>query len=42
MADPDGEATETQVWIDFAHECGYLPETDNWNYAKVMKRLGGC
>src|SRR5215210_9320739 len=24
MADADGEATETQVWLDFAHECGYL------------------
>jgi four helix bundle protein len=24
MAAADGEATETQVWIDFAAECGYL------------------
>jgi len=24
MADADGEATETQVWIDFATKCGYL------------------
>src|SRR2546429_490429 len=24
MADADGEATETQVWIDFANKCGYL------------------
>src|SRR6266516_5329823 len=24
MADADGEATETQVWIDFAEECGYI------------------
>jgi four helix bundle protein len=24
MADADGEATETQVWLDFAVACGYL------------------
>src|SRR5438270_3280646 len=23
MADADGEATETQVWLDFARDCGY-------------------
>ena len=26
MVDADGEATETQVWLDFAHECGYLSQ----------------
>jgi four helix bundle protein len=24
MADADGEATETQVWLDFAKACGYM------------------
>jgi len=24
MADANGEATETQVWLDFAEACGYL------------------
>ena len=24
IADADGEATETQIWLDFAVECGYL------------------
>jgi four helix bundle protein len=24
LADADGEAAETQVWIDFALDCGYL------------------
>ena len=24
MADADSETTETQVWLDFAHDCGYL------------------
>ena len=26
MADADGEATETQVWLDFARDCCYLSE----------------
>jgi four helix bundle protein len=24
LADADAEATETQVWLDFAKDCGYL------------------
>jgi four helix bundle protein len=24
LADCDAEATETQVWLDFARDCGYL------------------
>ena len=24
LADSDAEATETQVWLDFAQDCGYL------------------
>src|SRR4030095_15839968 len=24
LADADGEASETQVWLDFALDCGYL------------------
>ena len=24
MIDADGEATETQVWLDFARDCGFL------------------
>ena len=26
LADADAEATETQVWLDFALDCGYLPK----------------
>jgi four helix bundle protein len=25
LADADGEIAETQVWLDFARDCGYLP-----------------
>jgi four helix bundle protein len=33
VADGDAEATETQVWLDFARDCGYLsPE----HYTRLM------
>ena len=45
MADADGEATETQVWIDFAHACGYLSKTRQlellMGYEEVGRMLGG-
>jgi len=25
MADSDAEATETQIWLDFARDCSYMP-----------------
>ena len=27
LSDSDGETAETQVWLDYSLECGYLPET---------------
>ena len=36
LADADGEAAETQVWLDFARDCGYLAEAD---HARLMD---GC
>jgi four helix bundle protein len=45
MADADGEATETQVWLDFAYECGYLSENQTLElrsgYEEVGRMLGG-
>ena len=32
LSDSDGEATETQVWLEFSKDCGYLS-------AEVCKRL---
>ncbi len=26
LSDSEGEAAETQVWLDYSLECGYLPE----------------
>lgn len=44
LADADGESTETQVWLDFARDCGYLSpdrqaELTN-GYVEVGKMLG--
>src|SRR6266852_3629608 len=45
MADADGEATETQVWLDFAAACGYLShkrQTElTLGYEEVGRMLGG-
>lgn len=27
LSDSEGEAAETQVWLEFAKECGYISET---------------
>jgi four helix bundle protein len=44
MADADGEATETQVWLDFARDCGYLsPQTQTRltaGYEELGRMLG--
>jgi four helix bundle protein len=45
MADADGEATETQVWLDFAHRYGYLSSLRQIElregYEEVGRMLGG-
>jgi four helix bundle protein len=45
MADADGEAKGTQVWLDFAFECGYLSRTRQLElrkgYEEVGRMLGG-
>ena len=44
MADADGEATETQVWLDFARDCGYLsPQVQSrltMGYEELGRMLG--
>ena len=44
MADADSEAAETQVWLDFAQDCGYLPQERYGQlicgYEDVGKMLG--
>ena len=43
LTDCDGEATETQVWLDFAHDCGYMSKENHdrltLGYEEVGKML---
>jgi four helix bundle protein len=45
LADSDAEATETQVWLDFARDCGYLSPDDykrlKAGYEEVGRMLSG-
>jgi four helix bundle protein len=45
MIDADGEATETQVWLDFARDCGFLSDQKQAKlisgYEEVGRMLGG-
>ena len=45
MADADGEATETQVWIDFATDCAYFSPSNQARlksgYEEIGRMLGG-
>ena len=40
MADADGEATETQVWLDFAEACGYLSKNRQLELRAGYEELG--
>jgi len=44
LADADGEATETQVWLDFARDCNYMTvkrrDELTKGYEEVGKMLG--
>jgi four helix bundle protein len=37
LSDSDAEATETQVWLDFSSDCGYLSRE---SYEKLVKGYG--
>jgi four helix bundle protein len=41
LSDSEGEAAETQVWLDYSLECGYLPETTYHQlFAEYEKIIG--
>ena len=40
LADCDAEATETQVWLDFARDCGYLSQERHKEVAGGYDELG--
>lgn len=45
LSDADGEATETQVWLDFSLDSSYISEAEHGHltdgYAEVGRMLGG-
>lgn len=45
MSDSDGEATETQVWLEFSKDCGYLSAENcqklTSEYEEIGRMLGG-
>lgn len=40
MSDADREATETQVWLDFARDCGYLSPQIQATLTKGCEEVG--
>jgi four helix bundle protein len=40
LADADAEATETQVWLDFAQNCGYLSPQRRRELVAAYEELG--
>jgi len=40
IADADGEATETQVWLDCARDCGYLEEQSHGAFVAGYVEIG--
>src|SRR2546428_12696357 len=40
LADSDAEATETQVWLDFARDCGYLSSARHKDLAAGYDEIG--
>ncbi|MBA2647876.1 MAG: four helix bundle protein [Pyrinomonadaceae bacterium] len=40
LADSDAEATETQVWLDFAHDCGYITSERYEQLTKSYEEIG--
>ncbi|MDE3092003.1 MAG: four helix bundle protein [Chloroflexota bacterium] len=40
LADADAEATETQVWLDFAFDCGYLSKERHDDLVAQYEQVG--
>ena len=40
LADSDGEGAETQVWLDFAHDCKYLSESRHSELINGYREIG--
>jgi four helix bundle protein len=40
LADSDGEAAETQVWLDFSRDCGYMSQEKHRGLINGYKEVG--
>ena len=40
LTDSDGENGETDTWLDFARDCGYLPTSNHAQLAPKCKEVG--
>ena len=41
LSDSEGEAAETQAWLDYSLECGYLPETTYHQFFAEYEKIIG-
>lgn len=41
LSDADAEGAETEVWLDFALRCGYIPESDHKELRDHYDHIGG-
>ena len=41
LTDADGENGETDTWLDFALDCGYLSESDHHILTTACGKVGG-
>jgi four helix bundle protein len=40
MMDADGEGTEAQVWLDMAHDCGYMSDDTHSRLIAAYEEVG--
>jgi four helix bundle protein len=40
LTDSDGENGETETWLDFAYDCGYLPKRDRALFTEKCREVG--
>ena len=40
LTDPDGENSETDTWLDFARDCGYLKTDDHERLTQKCRSVG--
>jgi four helix bundle protein len=40
LSDADGEASETQVWIDYTFDCGYISKEQKAELLKGYEEIG--